>query len=124
MATAARSVQDTALRRLFGEVDDHANKLLIVGYTAAMRVLGINALFHDPAAALVVDGRVVAAAEEERFSRRKHGKRPVPFSAWETPDLAAAWCLDEAGLRPEDLDAVTYSFDPALQLPAAELGLA
>ena len=39
-----------------------------------MRVLGINAIFHDPAAALVVDGRVVAAAEEERFSRRKHGR--------------------------------------------------
>ena len=46
-----------------------------------MRVLGINAIFHDPAAALIVDGRIVAAAEEERFSRRKHGKRPVPFSA-------------------------------------------
>ena len=39
-----------------------------------MKVLGINALYHDPAAALVVDGTVVAAAEEERFSRRKHGK--------------------------------------------------
>ena len=50
-----------------------------------MRVLGINAVFHDPSAALVVDGRNVAAAEEERFSRRKHGKRPVPFSAWELP---------------------------------------
>ena len=62
-----------------------------------MRVLGVNAVFHDPAAALVVDGRVVAAAEEERFSRRKHGKRPVPFSAWELPELAAAWCLREAG---------------------------
>ena len=46
-----------------------------------MRVLGVNAIFHDPSAALVVDGRVVAAAEEERFSRRKHGKRPVPFAA-------------------------------------------
>jgi carbamoyltransferase len=42
--------------------------------------LGVNAVFHDPAAALVVDGRIVAAAEEERFSRRKHGKDPVPFS--------------------------------------------
>ena len=63
-----------------------------------MRVLGINAIFHDPAAALVVDGRIVAAAEEERFSRRKHGKRPVPFSAWELPELAAAWCLAEAGV--------------------------
>ena len=63
-----------------------------------MKVLGINAIFHDPAAALVVDGQVVAAAEEERFSRRKHGKRPVPFAAWELPELSAAWCLAEAGL--------------------------
>lgn len=38
-----------------------------------MRVLGVNAIFHDPSAALVVDGQIVAAAEEERFSRRKHG---------------------------------------------------
>ncbi|HEX8628338.1 MAG TPA: carbamoyltransferase C-terminal domain-containing protein [Catenuloplanes sp.] len=88
-----------------------------------MRVLGINAIFHDPAAALVVDGHVVAAAEEERFSRRKHGKRPVPFSAWELPELAAAWCLDSVGLRPGDLDAVAYSFDPGLCRDAAELGL-
>ncbi|MBB2912047.1 carbamoyltransferase [Streptosporangium becharense] len=82
-----------------------------------MRFLGINAIFHDPAAALVVDGEVVAAAEEERFSRRKHGKRPVPFSAWELPERAAAWCLEAAGLRPEDLDAVAYSYDPALVRP-------
>ncbi|MGK5681879.1 carbamoyltransferase family protein [Actinoplanes sp. URMC 104] len=88
-----------------------------------MRVLGINAIFHDPAAALIVDGQVVAAAEEERFSRRKHGKRPVPFAAWELPELAAAWCLDEAGLRPDDLDAVAYSFDPGLTRDAASLGL-
>ncbi|GGR36433.1 carbamoyltransferase family protein [Streptomyces roseolus] len=88
-----------------------------------MRILGINALFHDPSAALVVDGRTVAAAEEERFSRRKHGKRPVPFSAWELPEQAAAWCLRRAGLRPQDLDAVAYSYDPALALPADELGL-
>ena len=89
-----------------------------------MRVLGINAIFHDPAAALVVDGQVVAAAEEERFSRRKHGKRPVPFSAWELPELAAAWCLESAGLKPGDLDAVAYSFDPGLTRDAADLGLA
>jgi len=89
----------------------------------AMRVLGINAIFHDPAAALVVDGRTVAAAEEERFSRRKHGKRPVPFSAWELPEESARWCLQQAGLRPEDLDAVAYSFDPARCLPAEELDL-
>ena len=88
-----------------------------------MRVLGINAIFHDPAAALVVDGRVVAAAEEERFSRRKHGKRPVPFAAWELPVEAATWCLHEGGLHPSDLDAVAYSFDPKLCRPAEELGL-
>jgi carbamoyltransferase len=88
-----------------------------------MNVLGINAIFHDPAAALVVDGRVVAAGEEERFSRRKHGKRPVPFAAWELPELSAAWCLDQAGLRPGDLDAVAYSFDPALCRDPAELGV-
>ena len=88
-----------------------------------MRVLGINAIFHDPAAALVVDGQVVAAAEEERFSRRKHGKRPVPFSAWELPELSARWCLSYAGLSPGDLDAVAYSFDPALCRPEGELGI-
>ncbi|WP_225839454.1 carbamoyltransferase C-terminal domain-containing protein [Streptomyces sp. NK08204] len=88
-----------------------------------MRVLGINALFHDPAAALVVDGRIVAAAEEERFSRRKHGKRPLPFSAWELPERSARWCLEHAGLTPSDLDAVAYSYEPELALPADRLGL-
>ncbi|MEV3925234.1 carbamoyltransferase family protein [Actinomadura coerulea] len=85
-----------------------------------MRVLGINAIFHDPAAALVSDGTVVAAAEEERFSRRKHGKRPVPFSAWEVPEHAARWCLEEAGLEPGDLDAVAYSYDPELAEPGLD----
>ncbi|MFF1545386.1 carbamoyltransferase [Streptomyces sp. NPDC058291] len=88
-----------------------------------MRILGVNALFHDPAAALVIDGHTVAAAEEERFSRRKHGKRPVPFSAWELPELSARWCLDHAGVRPEELDAVAYSFDPGLARPARDMGL-
>ncbi|HET8594715.1 MAG TPA: carbamoyltransferase C-terminal domain-containing protein [Intrasporangium sp.] len=88
-----------------------------------MQILGVNALFHDPSAALVVDGQIVAAAEEERFSRRKHGKRPVPFAAWELPEQAMKWCLEEAGIRAEDLDAVAYSFDPALAKPAEDMGL-
>ena len=88
-----------------------------------MKVLGINALFHDPAAALVVDGVTVAAAEEERFSRRKHGKRPVPFAAWELPELAARWCLHSAGLEISEIDAVSYSYDPSLARPAGELDL-
>jgi len=79
-----------------------------------MRVLGVNAVFHDPAAALVVDGEIAAAAEEERFTRRKHGKAPVPFSTWELPEQAMRWCLQAAGLTPSDLDAVAYSYDPAL----------
>ena len=79
-----------------------------------MRVLGVNAVFHDPAAALVVDGVTVAAAEEERFNRRKHGKDPVAFSTWELPEQAARWCLDHAGLEPGDIDAVAYSYDPEL----------
>jgi carbamoyltransferase len=88
-----------------------------------LKVLGINALFHDPAAALVIDGKTVAAAEEERFSRRKHGHRPVPFAAWELPELAARWCLEHARLDISDIDAVAYSYDPALARPADELGL-
>src|SRR3954469_17273614 len=101
------------------------------GRSARVKVLGINALYHDPAAALVVDGKVVAAAdgrvvapaEEERFSRRKHGKRPLPWSAWELPELSAAWVLAEAGLTPADLDAVAYSFDPRLMPSPEETGL-
>jgi carbamoyltransferase len=77
-------------------------------------VLGINGVFHDSAAAVVVDGEIVAAAEEERFNRRKHGKVPVPFSTWELPELSARWCLEEAGVTAADLDAVAYSYDPAL----------
>jgi carbamoyltransferase len=79
-----------------------------------VRVLGVNAVFHDPAAALVVDGEIVAAAEEERFTRRKHGHDPVPFAAWEVPVHAARFCLSAAGLSADDLDAVACSYDPSL----------
>ena len=87
-----------------------------------MKVLGINAVFHDPAAALLIDGRTVAAAEEERFSRRKHGKPPVAFSTWELPDQAMAFCLAEAGIEASELDAVAYSYEPDLAVqPAGDL---
>jgi carbamoyltransferase len=84
---------------------------------ASVNVLGINAVFHDPAAAIVVDGVTVAAAEEERFSRRKHGKTPVAFSTWELPEQAIAFCLSEAGLTPRDVDVIAYSYDPSLGRP-------
>jgi carbamoyltransferase len=82
-----------------------------------VNVLGVNAVFHDPAAALVVDGRIVAAAEEERFTRRKHGKSPVPFSTWELPEQAIAFCLRTAGLAADEVDAIAYSYNPARAAP-------
>src|SRR5204862_5326164 len=81
-----------------------------------MYTLGINAAFHDSAACLVRDGQVIAAAEEERFTHIKHGKRPVPFSAWELPFHAIDYCLREAGIDLVDVDQVAYSFDPFLKL--------
>ncbi|AKJ30603.1 carbamoyltransferase [Caldimonas brevitalea] len=78
-----------------------------------MITLGINAAFHDSAAALVVDGELIAAAEEERFTRIKHGKRPVPFSTWELPYHAIDYCLAQAGLTLAQVDHVAYSYDPA-----------
>ena len=70
----------------------------------------------------MVDGEIVAAAEEERFNRRQHGKRPAPFSAWELPEYDIR-LVPVAGrpLRPQDIDAVAYSFDPALAKPADEI---
>ena len=81
-----------------------------------MYTLGINAAYHDPAACLVVDGRVMAAAEEERFTHVKHGKRPVPFSTYELPFHAIDYCLREAGITLADIDHIAYSYDPFLLL--------
>lgn len=67
-------------------------------------ILGLNAYHGDAAAALVVDGELVAAAEEERFNRVKHC---AGF-----PALAAAWCVSEGGIRPEELDHLAVSRDP------------
>jgi carbamoyltransferase len=81
-----------------------------------MYTLGINAVFHDSAACLVKDGIVVAAAEEERFSHIKHGKRPIPFSTYELPYLAVDFCLRRAGIGLKDVDHVAYSYNPRLLL--------
>jgi carbamoyltransferase len=80
--------------------------------TAMATVLGVHAVFHDRAAALGVDAEI-AATEEERLTRREHGKEAVPFSTWEVPEHAARWCLEHAGLGAEELDAVTYPYEPA-----------
>ncbi|MGH9349925.1 MAG: carbamoyltransferase family protein, partial [Vicinamibacterales bacterium] len=75
--------------------------------------LGINSAYHESAAALVVDGRVTAAAEEERFNRTKHGKRARVDNPHDLPVAAIEYCLSTAGVLPGELDAVCYSFDPA-----------
>ncbi|MFH1754304.1 MAG: carbamoyltransferase [Candidatus Latescibacterota bacterium] len=63
-------------------------------------ILGISCFYHDSAAALITDGKIIAAAQEERFSRRKHDPR--------FPVRAVNYCLEEAGLRIDDIDHIVY----------------
>jgi carbamoyltransferase len=81
-----------------------------------MYTLGINAAFHDSSACLVQDGKLLAAAEEERFTHIKHGKRPVPFSTYELPFHAIDYCLSVAGIHLSDVNHIGYSFNPHLLL--------
>ncbi len=81
--------------------------------------LGVNSAYHEPSAALVADGRIVAFAEEERFNRVRHGKRSRLDNPDELPELSIAFCLGEAGIGWGDLAAVGYSFDPDARLRAA-----
>lgn len=82
-----------------------------------MYTLGINAAFHDPSACIVHDGHLLAAAEEERFTHIKHGKRPIPFTAYELPFHAIDYCLRIAGIHINDVDHIAYSFNPEKLLP-------
>lgn len=86
-----------------------------------MYTLGINAVFHDSAACIVKDGHLLAAAEEERFTRIKHGKRPVPFSTYELPFNAVDFCLQTAGIHLSKVDHVAYSFDPSFLLEGEDV---
>src|ERR1700751_400642 len=72
--------------------------------TGSTRILGISAFYHDSAAALIVDGKIVAAAQEERFTRKKHDHR--------FPAQAVKFCLAQAGLAPVDLDYVGFYDKP------------
>jgi carbamoyltransferase len=72
-----------------------------------MRILGLSAFYHDSAAALVVDGRVVAAAQEERFTRKKHDAN--------FPANAARYCLAEGGVRLSDVDYIAFYDKPFLK---------
>src|ERR1700732_2495183 len=72
-----------------------------------MRILGISAYYHDSAACLVEDGRIVAAAQEERFTRRKHD---ASF-----PSSAVEYCLREAGIRAGEIDLVGFYEKPLVK---------
>ena len=72
-----------------------------------MRILGISAFYHDSAAALLVDGRITAAAQEERFTRKKQDAR--------FPERAIAYCLDEASIKLNDVDYVVFYEKPFLK---------
>ena len=72
-----------------------------------MNILGISAYYHDSAACLVRDGEIVAAAQEERFTRRKHDH--------EFPAKAVDFCLDYGGLDPANLDLVAFYDKPLLK---------
>ena len=72
-----------------------------------MRILGISAFYHDSAAALVEDGRLIAAAQEERFTRRKHD---ASF-----PRHAVSYCLDAAGCKLREVDHIVFYDKPFLK---------
>jgi carbamoyltransferase len=72
-----------------------------------MNILGISAYYHDSAAALVQDGRIIAAAQEERFTRKKHDPG--------FPAQAIRYCLEEGGIAPKDLDLVVFYDKPYLK---------
>ena len=72
-----------------------------------MFILGISAFYHDSAAALIQDGRIVAAAQEERFTRRKHDPS--------FPHRAVSYCLSEAGIAADDVDHVVFYEKPFLK---------
>jgi carbamoyltransferase len=86
-----------------------------------MYTLGINAVFHDSSACLVKDGLLLAAAEDERFTHIKHGKRPIPFSTYELPFHAIDYCLKVAGITLKEVDHIAYSFNPYLLIPEDEV---
>lgn len=71
-----------------------------------MYIMGISALYHDAAAALIKDGKIIAAAQEERFTRIKHDKS--------MPKNAISYCLKEGGIKDSELDAVVYYDNPIL----------
>jgi carbamoyltransferase len=80
-----------------------------------VNILGINSVYHESSAALLVDGKLVAAVEEERFNRIKHGKTAEFDNPHQLPERAIRFCLKHAGITAGDIDHVAYSFNPKMR---------
>ncbi len=77
-----------------------------------MIILGINSAYHEPSACLIKDGEIIAAVEEERFSRIRHGKPANLLNPHHLPEKSIEYCLKIAGIKPEEIDFIGYSFIP------------
>ena len=73
-------------------------------------ILGVNSAYHEPAAALILDGKLVASVAEERFNRYKHGKPARVDNTHELPFRSIEYCLEVAGARLADVDHIGFSF--------------
>ncbi len=105
---SADSHRDGAVR-WFNRFDSRNRRvtLYLYNFLGYMRILGLSAFYHDSAAALLVDGDIIAAAQEERFSRHKHDSQ--------FPRNATQYCLDEAGITMDQIDHFAFYDKPFLK---------
>ncbi|MBF0441648.1 MAG: hypothetical protein HQK54_07060 [Oligoflexales bacterium] len=77
-----------------------------------MLILGINSAYHESSACILKNGKLLGAAEEERFNRQKHGKQARPESADQLPWNSIEFLLGKLNIALNDIDIVAFSFDP------------
>jgi len=80
-----------------------------------MNILGINSAYHEPSACIIQDGKIIAAVEEERFNRVRHGKNANLLNPHQLPEKSIEYCLKEAGIEATEIDYIGYSFVPEIR---------
>ena len=75
-------------------------------------ILGINSAYHEPSACIIIDGKIVASFEEERFNRVRHGKPANLLNPHQLPEKSIEFCLKSANVDAKDIDYIGYSFEP------------
>jgi len=80
-----------------------------------MIILGINSAYHEPSACLIREGKIIAAVEEERFNRIRHGKPANLLNPHHIPEKSIEYCLKIAGIIPREIDFIGYSFIPEIR---------